>query len=162
MSEFFQVTLSPTLMVVALGVNPLFTIWTVLVSAPAAATTTSVANSASGSRNMRFIWMPPLVVPRGERSRGISRCGLVRYLPLPYDGLGAAVRSEEAEPGLIHREKDADARAALREVARRLEQPAVQLPERQGRDVDPLAELRETLQVEVVMPQRDRRRHYGL
>ena len=54
-SEFFQVTLSPTLMVVAVGVNPLFTIWTVFVSAPAAATTTSVANRANGSRSMRFI-----------------------------------------------------------------------------------------------------------
>jgi hypothetical protein len=58
-SAFFQVTLSPTLIVVELGVNPLFTIWTVFVSAPAAATTTSVASSASGSRSMRFMWRSP-------------------------------------------------------------------------------------------------------
>jgi hypothetical protein len=54
-SALCQVTESPTAMLVAVGVKPLFVIWTVLVSAPADAATTSAANSATGSRNMRIM-----------------------------------------------------------------------------------------------------------
>src|SRR5439155_16797359 len=80
-------------------------------------------------------------------------------LPLSYDGLSAAVRSEKAVPRLVHGEKDADARDALGQIRRGVEQAAVQLAELERRDVHPLAELREPLQVEMVVPERHRRGH---
>ena len=53
-----------TVIVVLAGVKPLFVIWTVFVSAPAAVATSIAASNASGSRSMRFIMrLPPSLLP---------------------------------------------------------------------------------------------------
>ena len=99
MSAFFHVTLSPTVMVVALGVNPLFTIWTVFVSAPAAATTTSVANERQREQEYAFhLEVPPSqlasarCLPLANGSQSGSVCWLYRFLTMVWVPLCAASR----------------------------------------------------------------------
>src|SRR5207249_5230906 len=98
-SALRHVTVSPTVTVVDAGVKPAVVIWTVLVSAPADAATTSVASSATGSSSKRLMRNdPPLPADlyfgssRNKRLSSLKRFGIYRFLTIVWVPLWLASR----------------------------------------------------------------------